>query len=44
MAGKFEVCKDKASEFRFRLKAGNGDNVGASEGYSGVPQKIGTLS
>ena len=34
MAGKFEVYKDKAGEFRFRLKAGNGENVGASEGYS----------
>lgn len=34
MAGKFEVYKDKAGEFRFRLKAGNGQNVLASEGYS----------
>ena len=34
MAGKFEIYKDKAGEFRFRLKAGNGENVGASEGYS----------
>ncbi|WP_373088301.1 YegP family protein [Sneathiella sp.] len=33
MAGKFELYKDKAGEFRFRLKAGNGENVGASEGY-----------
>jgi uncharacterized protein YegP (UPF0339 family) len=24
MAGKFELFKDKAGEFRFRLKAGNG--------------------
>ena len=33
MAGKFEVYKDKAGEFRFRLKAGNGQNILASEGY-----------
>lgn len=34
MAGKFECYKDKAGEFRFRLKAGNGETVLASEGYS----------
>ena len=33
MAGKFEVYKDKAGEFRFRLKAGNGEIILASEGY-----------
>ena len=33
MAGKFELYTDKAGEFRFRLKAGNGENIGASEGY-----------
>ena len=33
MTGKFEIYKDKAGEFRFRLKASNGENVGASEGY-----------
>lgn len=33
MAGKFEVFKDKAGEFRFRLKAGNGQIILASEGY-----------
>ncbi|MEZ5490274.1 MAG: YegP family protein [Gammaproteobacteria bacterium] len=33
MAGKFELYKDKAGEFRFRLKAGNGETVGSSEGY-----------
>ncbi|WP_036860019.1 YegP family protein [Porticoccus hydrocarbonoclasticus] len=31
--GKFEIYKDKAGEFRFRLKASNGENIGASEGY-----------
>ena len=33
MAGKFELYKDKAGEFRFRLKAGNGQVILASEGY-----------
>jgi hypothetical protein len=33
MAGKFEVYKDKKGEFRFRLKASNGQNILASEGY-----------
>ena len=32
--GKFEIYKDKREEFRFRLKAGNGQNILASEGYS----------
>ena len=30
---KFEVYQDKASEFRFRLKATNGQVIAASEGY-----------
>ena len=34
MAGKFEIYKDKAGEFRFRLKASNGQNILGSEGYS----------
>ena len=33
MAGKFEIFKDKAGEFRFRLKAGNGQIILGSEGY-----------
>lgn len=33
MAGKFECYKDKAGEFRFRLKAGNGQAILSSEGY-----------
>jgi len=32
--GKFEIYCDKAGEHRFRLKAGNGENILASEGYS----------
>lgn len=33
MAGKFEIYKDKRGEFRFRLKASNGQVILASEGY-----------
>ena len=31
---KFEIYKDKRGEFRFRLKAGNGQTILASEGYT----------
>ena len=31
---KFEVYKDKAGAFRFRLKARNGEIIGVSEGYT----------
>ena len=30
---KFEMYQDKAGEFRFRLKATNGQIIGVSEGY-----------
>ena len=30
---KFEIYTDKAGEFRFRLKARNGESILASEGY-----------
>ena len=33
MAGKFELFTDKAGEYRFRLKAGDGEIILASEGY-----------
>ena len=33
MAGKFEIIKDKRGEFRFHLKAGNGEIIASSEGY-----------
>ncbi|MFY2825169.1 YegP family protein [Ruegeria sp. MALMAid1280] len=33
MAGKFEIYEDKAGEYRFRLKAGNGEIILSSEGY-----------
>jgi uncharacterized protein YegP (UPF0339 family) len=31
MTGKFELYKDKAGEYRFRLKASNGQIIGTSE-------------
>lgn len=34
MAGKFEIYKDAKGEFRFRLKAGNGEVIAVGEGYS----------
>ena len=33
MAAKFELYSDKSGEFRFRLKAGNGETILSSEGY-----------
>lgn len=35
--GKFELYKDKSGEYRFRLKASNGQNIGTSEGYKAKP-------
>ncbi|MEO9954085.1 MULTISPECIES: YegP family protein [Nonlabens] len=32
--GKFEIYKNKSGEFRFRLKASNGQTILASEGYT----------
>ena len=34
MAGKFELYKAKNDQYRFRLKAGNGEIIAVSEGYS----------
>lgn len=33
MAGKFELYKSKNGEFRFRLKASNGQVIASGEGY-----------
>ncbi|HEY7722519.1 MAG TPA: YegP family protein [Pedococcus sp.] len=33
MAGKFELYKDSAGKFRFRLKAGNGQTIAVGEAY-----------
>ena len=38
MAGKFEIYKDRKGEFRWRLKAGNGEIVATGESY---PTKAG---
>jgi uncharacterized protein YegP (UPF0339 family) len=34
MAGKFELYQDKKGEYRFRLKASNGQVIAIGEGYS----------
>ena len=34
MAAQFEVYEDAKGEFRFRLKAGNGEVVATGEGYA----------
>ena len=34
MAGKFEIYRDAKGEYRFRLKATNGQGILVSEGYS----------
>lgn len=34
MAGKFEIFKDSRGQFRFRLKAGNGEVVATGEAYT----------
>ncbi len=34
---KFEVYTDKAGQFRFRLKARNGEVIAVSEGYTSKP-------
>jgi hypothetical protein len=33
LSGKFELYKNKGGEFRFRLKASNGQIILVSEGY-----------
>ena len=34
MAAKFELYKDRAGKFRFRLKAGNGEVIAVGESYN----------
>lgn len=34
MAGTFELWVDKAGEYRFNLKAGNGQVIATSQGYA----------
>lgn len=33
MAGKFELYKDRSAQYRFRLKAANGEVIATSEAY-----------
>lgn len=34
MAGKFELYQDKGGDWRFRLKAGNGEVIATGQGYA----------
>ncbi|MFC6356643.1 YegP family protein [Luethyella okanaganae] len=34
MAGKFELFQDKGGDWRFNLKAGNGEVIASSQGYN----------
>ena len=34
MAGTFELYQDKGGDYRFRLKAGNGEVIATGQGYS----------
>ncbi|GAA3931500.1 YegP family protein [Microbacterium soli] len=34
MAGKYELYQDKAGDWRFRLKAGNGEVIATGQGYA----------
>jgi uncharacterized protein YegP (UPF0339 family) len=43
MSAKFEVYKDKAGEYRFRLKAGNGEVIASGEGYSSKQACLGGI-
>jgi len=36
MAGTFEVYKDKAGEYRYRLKSANGQVVASGQGYASL--------
>jgi uncharacterized protein YegP (UPF0339 family) len=40
---KFEIWKDKAGEFRFRLVATNGNVLASSEGYSAKASAQGAI-
>jgi hypothetical protein len=41
VVGKFELYQDGRGEYRFRLKAGNGEIIAVSEGYK---SKAGALN
>lgn len=43
MAGKFVITKDKKGDFRFSLKAGNGEIIAISEGYAAKASALGGI-
>lgn len=43
MAGKFELWVDKAGEYRFNLKAANGQVIATSQGYSTKASALGGI-
>jgi len=43
MAGKYELYKSSNGEYRFRLKAGNGEVIATSEGYSTKASALGGI-
>jgi uncharacterized protein YegP (UPF0339 family) len=40
---KFEIYKDKAGEFRFRIRATNGNILASSEGYTAKASAQGAI-
>ena len=36
MSGKFEIFSDKGGEFRWHLRAGNGEIIASSQGYKSL--------
>ncbi|RXW33068.1 YegP family protein [Propioniciclava flava] len=44
MAGTFEVYKDAAGKYRFRLKATNGQVIAASQGYESKDSCLGGIA
>jgi len=43
VAGKFELWVDKAGEYRFNLKATNGQVIATSQGYSSKTNALGGI-
>jgi uncharacterized protein YegP (UPF0339 family) len=41
VAGRFELYQDKGGDYRFRLKAGNGEVIATGQGYA---SKAGALN
>jgi len=39
----FEIYKDKAGEFRFRVKASNGNVLASSEGYKAKASAVNAI-